>query len=186
MAQSLQNFLSKLSTDQLRTTNLFEVSLISPYPDVNEIVGEQITFFAEGFELPNRQQNFADVAFKGYNVPVPTNVTMSQTHNITVRADSEGKLRRAFLLWQNNVSNTQNVLTNSSFLSGDKKYNYNSQIKIRLLDPGDTTKVMETYTMYGVRIEDVGGFQVSNADANVATFTVSFRSVWWETDKEYA
>lgn len=186
MAESLQNFLSKLSTDQLRTTNLFEIQISTPYPDVNEIVGEQITFFAEGFQVPSRTQNFADVGFKGYNVPVPTNMQMEQDHTITVRADSDGRLRRAFLLWQNNISNTQNVLTNASFLSGDKHYQYNSQIRIRLLDPGNTNKVIETYTMYGVRISSVGGLQVSNTDASVATFDVGFKSVWWETDKEYA
>ena len=44
--------------------------------------------------------------------------------------------------------------------------------------------ISEVYKMIGVRIQEVGALAVSNVDANVSTFTVSFRSVYWQIEKD--
>lgn len=177
MAESLQNFLGKLSTNQLRTTNLFELEVSSGYSEVDEVL-KPITMYGQGFTLPTRTQNFADVGFKGYMVPVPTNMTMEQTHTMTVRADSNGEIRRAFLAWQAKTSDP--AISDGSVFAGDKRLNTSSTIRIKLLASEDSSTVTEIYEMIGVKIEAVNGFNVSNDDASVATFDVSFRSVYWQ------
>lgn len=179
MAESLQNFLGKLSTNQLRTTNLFELEISSGYPEIDEVI-KPITMYGEGFTLPSRTQNYADVGFKGFNVPVPTNLTMEQNHSLTVRADSDGEIRRAFLAWQGKTSNP--AISLGSVFEGDKRLNTAGVIRVKLLASEDSSSVSEIYKMIGVKIENVGGLQVSNADASVSTFEVSFRSIYWEIE----
>lgn len=177
MAESLQNFLGKLSTNQLRTTNLFELEVTSGYSDIDDVL-KNITMYGEGFTLPHRTQNFADVGFKGYTVPVPTNMVMEQDHTITIRADSNGEIRRAFLAWQGKT--TDPAISLGSVFAGDKRLNTSGIIRIKLLATEDATTVSEVYEMVGVKINAVNGMSVSNTDANVATFDVSFKSIYWQ------
>lgn len=183
MATSLQDFLKTTTTNNFRITNLFEITVTPPttvqaVTDGWELIKDgKIVFFADGFTIPSRTQNFADVGFKGYAVPVPTNIEMEKEHTITVRADSNGYLRNFFLQWLNYVTNSEKA---GSFAIGEKSYDETSTIKVSLLDPETGRETSETYTMYGVRIMSVGGFTVSNTDANVATFDVGFKSVYWD------
>lgn len=177
MAESLQKFLGKLTSNQLRTTNLFELEVSSGYSDIDEVL-EPITMYGEGFTLPSRTQNFTDVGFKGYSVPVPTNMVMEQDHTITIRADSNGEIRRAFLAWQGKTSDPEISL--GSVFAGDKRLNTSGKIIIKLLATEDATTVSEVYEMIGVKINAVNGMSVSNTDASIATFDVSFKSIYWQ------
>ena len=103
MAVALQNFIQKMSSDQLRTTNMFEMSITTGYADVDKVF-EGITMYVEGFAAPERTQNYAEASFKGYPCPVPTTLTMQQDHEITVRADTNGEIRRGFLAWAAKVA----------------------------------------------------------------------------------
>lgn len=44
--------------------------------------------------------------------------------------------------------------------------------------------VSEVYKMVGVRIAEVGALTVSNTEASVSQFSVSFRSVYWQIEKD--
>lgn len=73
MAIAVNQFLDKLTTNQVRTTNMFEMEVSSGYSDVDAIL-KDITMYGHGFQLPSRTQNYADVGFKGMMIPVPTNL----------------------------------------------------------------------------------------------------------------
>lgn len=201
MATSLQTFLETTTTNNFRITNTFELTITPPRALLEDtaymglIEGGKIVCYAEGFPIPSRTQNFAEVGFKGYSVPVPTNIEMEKDHTVTIRADVNGKLRNFFLKWLDYVTSSgigddalDNGTPSVNFVTGDKKYDSASTIEVKLFDPhapGSSTSsiiagTVETYKMYGVRIASVGGFTVSNTDANVATFDVGFKSVYWD------
>lgn len=179
MAIPLQAFLGKLSQNQVRTTNMFSMEVSSGYAEIDDIL-QDIEMYGEGFTLPNRSQEYADVAFKGYPVPVPTIMKMEQTHSMTVRADNNGDFRRAFLAWAGKTADP--AISNDSVFAGDRRLNTAGVIRIKLLSQVDNTTVTEVYKMVGVKIESVGGLEVSNTNAAVSQFTVQFRSVYWEIE----
>lgn len=178
MAKALVNFLNRISTNQIRTQNMFEMVATSGYNDIDKVL-EDITMYGGGFTIPGRTQNFTDVSFKGFAVPVPTNMQMENEHTVTINADVNGELRRAFLAWQAKVSDP--AISEGSVFAGDRRVNNKSIIRIQLLD-NDMTEVAEVYKMIGVKIMTVGPLTVSNTDANVATFDVTFKSLYWEIE----
>jgi len=112
-------------------------------------------------------------------VPVPTNLTYEQDHEITINADANGELRRAFLAWMGKVADPD--ITGGSVFTGDRRVNNSAIIRVKLLD-NDMMSVSEVYKMIGVKIASVGQLQVSNQDASVSTFTVTFKSIYWEIE----
>jgi hypothetical protein len=76
---------------------------------------------------------------------------------------------------------TDPAISDGSLFAGDKRPPANSFIRIRLLDQ-DMETIVETYKMVGIGVSQVGGYQISNDDANVSTFDVQFKSVYWEVE----
>lgn len=179
MAEPLITFYNRLSTNQLRATNMFEFEVTSGYEDVDNAL-KYITMYGEGLTLPTRSTQFVDVGFKGYTLPIPTVGQMEQQHTITIRADANGEIRRAFLAWQGHVWDP-NISAGSVF-TGDRRMNSGGTIRVKLLD-NDMMTISEIYKIIGVKIESVGGLQVSNTDSSVSTFDTQFRSVWWEIEQ---
>ena len=179
MATPLIAFLNKLSQDQIRTTNMFEMQVTSGYPDIDSVL-ESITMYGEGFQLPDRQVQAAQAPFKGYNLQIPTVMQMTNTHTMNVRADAAGEIRRAFLAWQGKTADP--AISDGSVFAGDRRMNVKGVIRIQLLD-NDMVTVAETYKMIGVFITNVGGLQVSHQGANISTFQVGFASQYWEIEQ---
>lgn len=177
-ATSLKEVIEKLKENQVRTQNMFEMTIDSDIPAVNEILGG-ITIYGTGFTLPNRTQEFAEVGFKGFTLPIPTVMKMEQDHTMTVNADVEGNYRRAFLAWAGAVANPDidGKGGQYSLFEGDRRFG-NSTIRIHLLGYS-MAKAIETIVMTGVRIQSVGGLTVSNTDSGVSTFDVQFKSLYW-------
>lgn len=174
MAIPLNKFLNALSTNQIRTTNMFEMFITTGYSEIDAILAN-ITMYGQNISVPSRTTNYADVSFKGMSVPVPTNQQFEQQHSMTVNADANGEIRRAFLAWQAKTWDPD--IEGGSVFTGDRRLNTGSIIRINLLD-NDMETIAETYKLIGVRIESVGALQVSNTDASISTFDVSFRSVY--------
>lgn len=176
----LNVFLTKMSTNQVRTANLFELEISIPsYPDIQTIFNDlNITMYAEGFELPSRTLNFTEVAYKGYPVPIATTTTMTQEHSLTIRADMNGELRRAFLAWQAETSNP--AISDGSIFEGDRRIREQDTVKLHLIG-NDMRESIETYVLYGVKVAEVGALSMSNnTSPGVATFSVSLKSIYWE------
>lgn len=179
MALSLQNFLNNISDNQIRTQNMFELYVSSGYPEVDNNL-KDITMYGQGFSIPSRTQNFNDAWFKGYPVPVPSNMIMENEHTFTMNADAEGRLRRTFLRWQ--AITCDPAIGDGSLFAGDRRIAKNSYVRVCLLD-NDMETVMETYRLVGVKVQNVGAEAVSNVDAAISTFEVQLKSVYWEIEQ---
>lgn len=189
--QSLYNFMDQLNRNNVRTQNLFEMRVFIPNLLTNKLdingsvltkyLNPNFTFYGQGFELPSRSLQYADVGFKGFTVPVPTVMKMTQDHSVTINADINGEMRRAFLAWQALTMNPQ-IDDNGGYFEGNRHLADSSKIRISLLDPiyGDAQHVIETYTLYGVTVQEVGTMAFSNSGSDVATFTVQFKSQYWQ------
>ena len=71
MAIALNQFLNQMSTNQLRTQNMFEMTITTGISEVDAIF-KTVTMYVDGFVAPSRTQEFVDVSFRGYSAPVPT------------------------------------------------------------------------------------------------------------------
>ncbi len=180
MARALSEYIQRLSQSQVRTTNMFEMSITTGFSDIDAAL-KDITMYGQGFEIPTRTTNYAEVSFKGYAIPIPTNEQMGNEHSMQVYADANGEIRRAFLAWQAKTWDPD--IEGGSVFAGDRRLNTGSVIRIHLLD-NDMESVSEVYKMVGVRIAEVGALTVSNTEASVSQFSVSFRSVYWQIEKD--
>lgn len=178
MATALNKFLATMDQNSLRTSNMFEMTITTGYAEIDKVF-EHITMYVEGFAAPNRTQEFATAAFKGFDVPVPTVMKEEQDHSITVRADVNGEIRRGFLAWAAKVTNPD--IGGGSLFEGDRRLNNSSIVRLQLLD-NNMSDVAEVYKLIGVKVASVGPLQMSNSEANIATFEVQLKSIYWEIE----
>ena len=179
MAHSLQEFLTAASADTIRSTNQFQISITTGYSDLDAEV-ENILLYGQSFQVPSRQVEYADVSFKGYSMPlVPTRMTMTQDHSITVLDDVNGTNRRFFLAWQAKTMNPD--ISGGSVFEGDRGVK-DSVIRLELFDKDNKT-VIQTYKFFGVNVKDVGTTDFSYEGGGTATFAVSFNSIYWELEE---
>jgi len=191
MAESLYNFMQAMNKNNVRTQNLFEMKVFIPQ-ELKNASGAQghiltnffnpnMTYYGQNFSLPGRTINNVPVGFKGFTVPVPTTMSMDQQHTVTVNADINGDLRRAFLAWQACTMNPQ-IDRNGGFFEGNRHLNNTSKIYIALIDPSfeDKHSVQDIYEIDGVFISNVGPMNFSNTESGIATFDVQFTSQYWQ------
>ena len=179
MAKSLDQFIQQIKTaGGIRTSNMAEIEVSTGYPEIDAQL-ENITMYAESFELPTRTQEYNDVPFKAYPVPVASRMIMGQDHSMNIRADTDGAIRRAFLAWQAKVANP--AIAKGSLFEGDRRPNEGSVMRVRLL-ANDMSKTAEVYKIVGVKVNEVGALTVSNTDSNVAVFPVTLKSIYWEIE----
>lgn len=137
--------------------------------------------FGNNFTLPERGQEYAPVYYKGYEMQnlVPVRMTMQQEHTMTVKCDTNGEYRRAFLAWQGKVINPD--IEGGSLFEGDRGVNEKSIIRVDLFDKDNET-VIETIKFYNVRIKNVGPVTLTYDGGEVATFEVTFGSIYWKIE----
>lgn len=178
MALNLQEFLGQVDKrGGIRTQNLFELYVSSGYPEIDNAL-KTITMYGQGFEIPARNQEYNTVSFKGYDFRIPGKPSMTTEHEITINADIDGVIRRAFLAWQQKTTNF--AISDGSYLEGDKRINLGSTVRVHLL--GNNGEVAEIYKLLGVKVGNVGPLTVSNTDAAVASFQVTLVSQYWEIE----
>ena len=175
MAQPLQRFISELNSDTIRNTNQFQISITTGYSDLDAEM-EHTLLYGQSFTVPQRSQEFADIHFKGYSMPiVPTRMTMEQEHTMTVLDDVNGTNRRLFLAWMGKIMNP--AIGEGSLFEGNRGV---SQGKIRLeLFDIDNVTVIQTYEFVGVNVKNVGNTQLSYEGGDAAKFDVQFNSIYW-------
>jgi len=179
MAKSLQTFLNNIQKTGVRTQNMWELEVFSGYSDVDKEL-QDITLYVSGFSAPTRTQAYAEVKYKAYPIAVPSVMTMQNEHDLTVRADVNGNIRKAFMKWQSYM--TDPAISNGSVFGGDRRVPRNSYIRLHLLG-ADMETVVETYRIIGVSVAEIGAIEFSNDSAEVATFSVKLQSVYWEIEK---
>ena len=180
MANSLDRFLQAATSDTIRATNTFEIECSSGYDDVDAII-EKVTLFGQNITIPERGIEYANVSFKGYEIPnlVPVRLTMGNEITMNVIADIAGQHRRLFLRWMNHVMNAD--IAGGSLFEGNRGVNEKSIIRIRLFDKMNND-IVETYRFFNVAITNVGSIQLDYNGGDVAKFDVQFKSSYWSIE----
>ena len=178
MAQPLQRFLTELNSDTVRCTNQFQITMTTGYSDLDAEI-ERTLIYGQSFSIPQRQQEFAELSFKGYSMPiVPTKMTMEQEHTMTVLDDVNGTNRRLFLAWMGKIMNP--AIAEGSLFEGNRGVS-ESKIRLELFDIDNST-VIQTYTFYGAQVGSVGNTQLSYEGGDASKFDVSFKSIYWQCE----
>jgi len=179
----LSQAIDLFNQDQVRTQTMYEIDFFSGFPKIDATL-TRMQVYGQNFTLPDRTVNFEDLQYRAYKVPVPTTVDMGQDHSVTVYADVRGDLRRAMLDWQAACLNPD--ITGGSFFESNRRptklgpdEGLTPSITVKLLAPDFQTAV-ETTVIYGTRVTKVGGLELSNTSGSISTFSVDFKSVYWE------
>ena len=180
---NLSQAIDLYNQDQVRTQTMYEIDFFSGIPKIDATM-QRMQVYGQGFTLPDRTVNFEDLQYRAYKIPVPTTMDMGQDHSITVYADVRGDLRRACLDWQAACLNPD--ITGYSFFESNRRptklgpaEGQTPSITVKLLAPDYQTSV-ETTMIYGSRVTKVGGLELSNTAGGISTFSVDFKSVYWE------
>lgn len=179
MAHSLQEFLNAVNSDTIRCTNQFQITIVTGYSDLDQEI-ENTLLYGQSFSVPQRSQEYAEVAFKGYSMPlVPTRMTMEQEHAMTVLDDVNGTNRRLFIAWMGKVMNP--AISEGSLFEGDRGVSQ-STIRLELFDKDNKT-IIQTYKFYGVQVGSVGNTSLTYDGGDKSTFDVSFKSIYWNMEE---
>lgn len=181
MATPITEFLAEATADTIRANNQYEVRCTSGFADIDAVM-KRAVMMGNNFTLPERGQEYATVYYKGYEMQnlVPTRLTMQQEHTMTIKCDVNGEYRRAFLAWQGKVINPD--IEGGSLFEGDRGVNEKSIIRVDLFDKDNKT-VIETIKFYNVRIKQVGPVTLTYDGGEVATFDVTFGSIYWKIEE---
>ena len=179
---TLTEAINMYNQDQVRTQTMYSITFDSGFDSINKIL-DKMQVYGQSFTLPERTVNFDNLQYRAYNIPVPTTMEMGQDHSVTVYADVRGDLRRACLDWQAACLNP--AITQGSHFEANRRPTKigpdgaTPTIQIDLLAP-DYVSVIESTLIYGARVTKVGGLELSNTAGGISTFTVDFKSVYWE------
>ena len=178
MAHSLAEFLNAVNSDTIRVSNQFQLNITTGYADIDAQM-QNTLLYGQSFTIPQRSTEFADVAFKGFSMPlVPTRMTMDQEHSMTVLDDVNGTNRRLFLAWLGKVINP--AIEDGSVFEGDRGVSQ-SVVRLELFDKDNRT-VCQTYKFFGVQVQNVGNSELTYDGVDKVTFTVTLRSLYWQCE----
>ena len=180
---NLSQAIDLFNQDQVRTQTMYEIRFDTGIPEITDRL-KRMQVYGNSFSLPERTVNFEDLTYRAYKIPIPTTLDMGQDHNITVYADVRGDLRRAMLDWQAACLNP--AIDQGSFFESNRRPTKLGPgdggvptITINLLAP-NYQDVMEQTVIFGSRVTKVGGLELSNQAGGISTFTVDFKSVYWQ------
>ncbi len=177
---TLSEALTQYNSDQVATANMWYIQAMN-IPEDSVLHVMQI--YAKDFTIPNRTNEFEDVNYRGYPIPTPTTMKMENQHSMNIVADVAGLLREGFLAWQARAIQP-GITGNPPSFGADRRPTDGvgkANLVLNLLAP-DYSTVLTKVTMHGVRVSEVGGYQLSNDNGSIATFSVQFRSVYWELE----
>lgn len=180
---NLSQAIDLFNQDQVRTQTMYEIDFYSGIPKIDATL-TRMQVYGNAFTLPDRTVNFEDLQYRAYKIPVPTTIDMGQDHSVTVYADVRGDLRRAMLDWQ--AACLDPDITGGSYFEANRRPTklgpddgQTPSITVKLLAPDYQTAIEKT-VIYGTRVTKVGGLELSNTAGSISTFSVDFKSVYWE------
>jgi len=177
--KKLTDFYQKLISTGVRLKNQYQLIINSGNPTVDSVL-QDITIWADGAKVPARTQNSQKMAYLGFDMELPTNLSYSHDFDFTCRCDNANAVRNAFLTWMNTISNAN--ISNSSSGEGEKRIPAVSSVRIRLFNP-EFSEEVNGYKLYGVFPNEVGELEMSNAESvEIATFPVKMKYQFWELE----
>ena len=177
--KNLSEFYATLRGRGAKLTHQFQFNIINTGVSEVDTLLNEITMWAKGATVPGRKQNYAPINYLAYEFSVPTNFTMTNEITMEINCDSAMRVRDALLLWESIFSDpdieggsTGGGIKNVSPAVG-KLYLFNDKM--------DT--VTHEYDLVGMFPTDVGDITTSNVEANIATFSATFKYQYWKTVK---
>jgi len=177
---TLMQALSQYNADQVMVNTMWYIEIggtaAAAHPEL-----ARMQIYGKNFTVPERTNTFEDVNYRGYPIPTPTNMTMGNSHSITIIADASGELRTGFLNWQARAIDPL-INNQASSFGADRRPTAGvggGILRLNMLAP-NYEDIETQVTMYGVRVESVGSISLTNDSGSVATFDVGFRSVYWQ------
>jgi hypothetical protein len=180
MATPLSKFLAAATADNIRANNQWEMTATAGITEVDDVLKDAVMYCSNA-TIPNRDIEYAAVSYKGYSCEnlVPVRLVMGNEFSVTLKLDTDGSYRRAFLAWMNSVMNAD--ISGGSVFEGDRGVNDKSIVRIQLFDKDNKT-VIETYKFYNVRVKSVGEVSLTYDGGEVATCSINFGSTYWEIE----
>ena len=165
---SLQQFYSTIKDKGLRTVNQFSIEFPS-----NAGFTSDMAIFAQSANLPGRQILAEAAPYFGFPFKIITNLTYTQDWTLTVRCDTELKIRSAFEAWADTFASLRNN-------TGGKKGQApgGSDCLVHLLK-NDMVSVVKTYKLFGAFCQDLGAMDFDHAGTAIATFPVTIGFQYW-------
>lgn len=177
--KNLQNFYNVLKTQGVRLSHQYQLNFTIPSGvGLPSIVNEQfndITIWAEGSQVPGREQQVADMYYLGYPFKIPTNMIMTTELSLNIRAQNDMSLHTAMLAWKATISDPD--IDNGSTGGGDKTL---TDIRARMdLLNDKMDNIVASYEMVGIYPSSVGTIEFTNSDPEIATFDATFTFQYW-------
>jgi hypothetical protein len=177
--KNLQNFYNVLKTQGVRLTHQYQLNFtIGNNAGLPSIVNDQfgdVTIWAEGSQVPGREQNVTEMFYLGYPFIIPTNMIMTNELSLNIRVQNDMSLHTAMLAWKATISDPD--IENGATGGGDKTLR-DVRARMDLLDDKMET-IVASYEMIGIYPTNVGSIEFSNSNADVATFASTFRFQYW-------
>jgi hypothetical protein len=177
----LNSFYEKLQSGGVQLQHQYQISFSNVPYMFSDGLETQITYWAEAFTLPSRTQETAKLAYLGYDLVIPTNMTMDQQFSLTIRCDKDMLLHRKMLIWQSNTSKAIAAGGKLDNMGGSKQIQ-SGELNLDLYDH-EMKNALSRYTLAGVFPTKVGNIQFSNSNAAVAQFDCDFAFQYWYVPK---
>jgi len=175
----LKGFYDQLQRNGVKLQHQFQLAIDVPSNRNVDTVLQRLTMYAQGAELPSRTQNFAEIQYLAYSFNVPSNMEMSNELTVTINCQKKLNIRHALLAWMNQIS-ASDILGGGSG-GGPKNLSTTDVIGTGFIylmddrfDDADFTYILE-----GLYPTNVGEAEVSNASADIVTFSASFKYQFW-------
>lgn len=185
----ISKFYQQMEKSGVRYAYQYKVSLYPSDQESRAALGADFNnrvfnFYAQGFTLPGRTMNTADVNFQGMKFKLPNNMEYGNSISIEVNCDKAMNVRTTCENWMNIYAKLSNG-------GGGKKLIPNFKVRLDLLNSyldedtdkqgpskdGPDTKVYELFGCYPTSIGDVTFGQDNTA---IAKFTMGLIYQYYE------
>jgi len=175
--KNLNEFYADIKEKGVMLQHQYQLQILGTGIDKVDKYLENITMWAQGTELPGRQQNFQDIAYLGYPFNVPTNFTMTNQLALTINCDGGLEIREALLFWKGIISDPD---IEGGSAGGGIKVPTEAKAILDLFNDRMDTRT-HSYELIGLYPTDVGNVAFSNANPQIATLPVTFKFQYWKT-----
>ena len=155
------------TTDTDVTAAFRDAAARSPKKVEFDFAQKDFNFYAQGFTLPGRTIEQANVSFQGMTFRLPNNMTYTGTITLEVNSDEMMIVRSTCELWMN-------IYADLIKGGGGKKLIPNFKVAMQLLDSNlDQENIMKTYTIYGCWPSNVGDVAFGQDNTAIAKFPMT-------------
>lgn len=152
----IKGFLASVNKLGIQVTNNFEVNF-SGIPD--------ITFYFQSINIPGMELKTSEIIYDGKKIEIPVNFDYQHEFNVTVINDAQGYIYPT-------LTNFIITTTTSDLIDSG----YTMTIKAMT---GDNNYGGTMYTLFGVRLVNIGNLDYTHDGGNVSTFQLQFKCTYF-------